>query len=227
MLNLKQEAYEANLQLPRHNLITLTWGNVSVCDRARGLVAIKPSGVRYIDLTPQSMVVLDLEGNIVDGALRPSSDTPTHLELYRAFSGIGGVVHTHSRWATIWSQAGRAIPALGTTHADYFRWDIPCTRLLDKAETEGEYERNIGAAVAEAVGGADPLGVPAALVAGHGPFTWGETAAEAVENAIVLEEVAMTAWHTLSLNPASALPRHVADRHFHRKHGALAYYGQK
>ena len=224
---LKQEAYEANLQLPRHGLTTLTWGNVSVFDKDRGLVAIKPSGVRYIDLTPNAITVLGLDGTIIDGALRPSSDTPTHLAIYRAFPELGGIVHTHSRWATIWSQAGKSIPALGTTHADYFSGDVPCTRVLTKEEVDGEFEKNTGGVIVETFAALNPLHIPAVLVAGHGPFAWGETAAQAVENALVLEEVAMTAWHTLSLNPASAIPAYVVDRHFYRKHGENAYYGQR
>ena len=223
---LKQQAYEANISLPEHGLVTLTWGNVSVFDRARGLVAIKPSGVAYAALSPESMVVLDLDGAVVDGACRPSSDTATHLVLYRAFPQLGGIAHTHSRWATIWSQMARPIPALGTTHADYFSGDVPCTRMLTGDEVETAYEKATGAVIVETLAGIDPLHAPAALVAGPGPFSWGEDGGKAVENAVVLEEVAMMAWHTLALNPDSAVPQYLVDKHFSRKHGKNAYYGQ-
>ncbi len=227
MKELKRQAFEANMLLPRYGLVTLTWGNVSVCDRAKGLIAIKPSGVSYESMTPESMVVLDLQGNKVEGAFRPSSDTATHLELYRAFPALGGVAHTHSRWATVWSQMERSIPALGTTHADHFAGPVPCTRMLTPQEVGGEYEKATGAVIVETFANINPLHVPAVLVAGHGPFTWGADAKSAVENALVLEEVAMMAWHTLSLRPQSALPDYVMSKHYSRKHGAGAYYGQK
>ena len=226
MQRLKEQAYEATLFLPEHKLVVLTWGNVSAFDAKRGLMAIKPSGVRYADLTPAMMVVLDCNGRVVDGDLRPSSDTPTHLALYRAFPELGGIAHTHSRWATIWSQMCRPIPRMGTTHADTFATDIPCTRVLGEDETKNGYEANTGKALAEAMTGLSPLHTPAALVAGHGPFTWGKTALAAAEHALILEEVAAMAWHTAVLNPDSRLPAHIGLVHFLRKHGPNASYGQ-
>jgi L-ribulose-5-phosphate 4-epimerase len=225
---LKQEVFEANLLLPRHGLVIFTWGNVSGIDRQKGLIAIKPSGVEYADLKVENMVLLDLDGNDLEGKLKPSSDTPTHLALYKAFPDIGGVVHTHSRWATIFAQAGRGIPALGTTHADYFYGEIPCTRKLTAQEIAADYEKETGAVIAERFAGLDPNAVPAVLVYSHGPFTWGKNAAKAVENAVVLEELAFMAWHNLALE--SGLPpmqRELLDKHYLRKHGANAYYGQK
>ncbi len=225
---LKEQVCAANLQLPKHGLVTFTWGNVSGIDRKRGLVVIKPSGVPYEKMEPEDMVVLDLEGNVVEGKWKPSSDTPTHLRLYNAFPGCGGVVHTHSRWATTFAQAGRAIPALGTTHADDFHGPIPCTRPLTEEEIAGEYETETGNVIIETLRGKDPMAVPAALVCSHGPFAWGKDAMEAVHNAVVLEEVAFMAWHTLALAPEKGeMQRSLLDRHYLRKHGPGAYYGQK
>lgn len=223
--DLLQEVYEANMRLPAHGLATLTWGNVSAVSRNLGLVAIKPSGVPYAELTPQSMAVVDLEGNRVSGG-KPSSDTETHLVLYRRFSSIGGIAHMHSRWATVWAQAGRAIPILGTTHADYFCAAIPCTRPLTPEETENGYEQATGNALAALLTDERALRLPAALAAGHGPFTWGRTGREAVDIALALEETAMMAWHTLALDPKAVLPHHIAHKHHSRKHGKDAYYGQ-
>lgn len=225
---LKKEVYEANMALPRYGLITFTWGNVSGIDREKGLIVIKPSGVPYEELTVEDMVVIDLEGNKVEGELNPSSDTDTHLELYRNFPDLGGIVHTHSKWATIWAQAGRGIPAYGTTHADYFYGEIPCTRQMSKGEIEGKYELETGKVIVERFKDMNPNFVPAVLVYSHGPFTWGKDAAEAVHNAVVLEEVAMMAWHTenLSGTVTSSMDQTLLDKHFLRKHGANAYYGQ-
>ena len=225
--NLKREVCEANRLLPRHGLVVFTWGNVSAVDRASGLVVIKPSGIEYDELTPGDMTVVDLlSGKSVEGALRASSDTETHLELYRHFPNIGGVVHTHSRWATIFAQSGLAIPPLGTTHADYFIGDIPCTRRMTEAEIGGDYERETGSVIVETFCGRNPDDVPAVLVHSHGPFAWGADAAGAVHNAVVLEEVAMMAWHTMVLAPESALDSALLRKHFLRKHGPGAYYGQ-
>lgn len=225
---LKKEVYEANMALPRYGLITFTWGNVSGINREKGLIVIKPSGVPYEELTVDDMVVIDLEGNKVEGELNPSSDTDTHLELYRNFPDLGGIVHTHSKWATIWAQAGRGIPAYGTTHADYFYGEIPCTRQMSKGEIEGAYELETGKVIVERFKDMNPNFVPAVLVYSHGPFTWGKDAAEAVHNAVVLEEVAMMAWHTenLSGTVTSPMDQTLLDKHFLRKHGANAYYGQ-
>ncbi len=225
---LKEQVCEANLLLPKHGLVTFTWGNVSGFDRERGLVVIKPSGLSYEVMKPEDMVVLDMAGNLVEGKWKPSSDTPTHLRLYAAFPGCGGIVHTHSRWATVFAQAGRAIPALGTTHADDFHGPIPCTRLLTEAEIAGEYEAETGNVIIETFRDLDPMAVPAALVQSHGPFAWGKDAMEAVHNAVVLEEVAFMAWHTLALSPDKAeMQKSLLDRHYLRKHGPGAYYGQK
>ena len=225
---LKEQVCEANLLLPKHGLVTFTWGNVSGIDREKGLVVIKPSGLSYEVMKPEDMVVLDMEGNIVEGKWKPSSDTPTHLRLYAAFPGCGGIVHTHSRWATVFAQAGKAIPALGTTHADDFHGPIPCTRPLTEAEINGAYEAETGNVVIETFRGRDPMAVPAALVCSHGPFAWGRDAMEAVHTAVVLEEVAFMAWHTLALNPEKAeMQKPLLDRHYLRKHGPGAYYGQK
>ena len=225
---LKEQVCRANLLLPKHNLVTFTWGNVSGIDRKRGLVVIKPSGVPYDKMEPEDMVVLDLDGNIVEGKWKPSSDTPTHLRLYAAFPGCGGVVHTHSRWATVFAQAGRAIPALGTTHADDFHGPIPCTRPLTDGEIAGEYEAETGNVIIETFRGHDPMAVPAALVHSHGPFAWGKDPLEAVHNAVVLEEVAFMAWHTLALAPDKGeMQPNLLDKHYLRKHGPGAYYGQK
>ncbi len=218
---LKKRVCEANLLLPGYGLVTFTWGNVSEIDRASGLVAIKPSGVEYGELAPQDIVLVDLDGHAVEGALKPSSDTPTHLELYRRFKNTGGIVHTHSRWATVFAQQKRGIPALGTTHADYFYGGIPCTRGMTPDETGGEYERNTGKVIVETC--KTPDEIPAVLVASHGPFAWGKDAREAVHNAVVLEEVAFMAWHCAGAPP---MDKHLLDKHYLRKHGKNAYYGQ-
>lgn len=225
---LKEQVYEANMLLPKYNLVTFTWGNASGIDRERGLVVIKPSGVEYDKLTPEDMVVVELEsGKRVEGSLNPSSDTPTHLVLYRAFGNIGGVVHTHSRWATVFSQAGRGIPPLGTTHADYFYGEIPCTRRMTPEEIGGEYERETGNVIAETFKGKSPDDIPAVLVHSHGPFTWGTDPHNAVHNAAVLEELAFMAWHDMMMSPdIPPMQRELMDRHYLRKHGADAYYGQ-
>lgn len=226
---LKQQVYEANLRLPAHGLVTFTWGNVSGIDRGAGLVVIKPSGVSYEDMRAEDMAVVDLAtGETVEGALRPSSDTPAHLELYRRFEGIGGVVHTHSRWATVFAQAGREILPLGTTHADDFFGTVPCTRPMTRQEIDGDYERETGRVIAEAFLGKNPEEIPAVLVFGHGSFAWGRDAHTAVHNAVVLEEAAFMAWHTVMLNEnASPVSQALLDRHYLRKHGPDAYYGQK
>ena len=227
---LKQNVYEANLLLPERNLVIYTWGNVSGIDRKKGLVVIKPSGVDYEELSPDDMVVVDMEGNVVEGDYNPSSDLLTHLEIYKHFPNVGGVVHTHSRWATIWAQARRAIPPYGTTHADYMYGSIPCTRPLTQEETESAYELNTGKVIVETFeqGEINPDYVPAVLVSCHGPFTWGKDAAQAVYHAVVLEEVARMAILTLTIDPgALPAPQHVLDKHFMRKHGPNAYYGQK
>lgn len=225
---LKQQVYEANMELPRRGLITYTWGNVSGIDRESGYFVIKPSGVDYDKLRPEDMVVMDLEGNQIEGDYRPSSDTPTHIELYKAFPEIGGVVHTHSPWATSWAQAGRSIPCYGTTHADYFYGTIPCARSLTPEEIEGAYEKNTGLVIVETFENLNPTYVPGVLCVNHGPFTWGKDAMEAVHNAVVLEEVAKMAYQTESINPnAEAAPDCIKEKHFMRKHGANAYYGQE
>ena len=226
---LKLEVYEANMELPRRGLITYTWGNASGRDRETGYFVIKPSGVEYDALKPEDMVVVDLDGNVVEGHYRPSSDTPTHIELYKKYPQIGGVVHTHSPEATAWA-AGRSIPLYGTTHADYFYGPIPCARSLTRAEIEGEYERNTGLVIIETFeeGGIDPTYTPGVLCCNHGPFTWGKDAAQAVYHAVVLEEVARMATRTEMINPrVMPAPDIIRDKHFFRKHGANAYYGQK
>lgn len=224
---LKEQVMLANQELQRQGLVIYTWGNVSGIDRARGLVVIKPSGVAYEDLTPDKMVVLDLEGNVVEGSLRPSSDTPTHLELYRQFPSIGGVVHTHSKWATIWAQAGQGIPCRGTTHADYFYGEIPCTRPLTEEEVESGYELNTGRVIVGRFQEMDYQAVPAVLVAEHGPFTWGKDCHEAVHNSVVLEQVAEMAFFTRLLTGHDRpISGHVLEKHYQRKHGPAAYYGQ-
>lgn len=224
---LKQKVYEANMDLPRYGLVTFTWGNVSAIDREKGLFVIKPSGVDYNLLKPEDMVVMDLNGNKVEGRYNPSSDTPTHLELYKAFPEIGGIVHTHSTYATSWAQAGRAIPCYGTTHADYMYGEIPCARVLTQEEIDAGYEKNTGTVIIETFEGKDPMAVPAVLCKNHGPFAWGKDAKEAVHNAVVLEEVAKMALFTEQLKPdVEPAPQRIQDKHYYRKHGANAYYGQ-
>ena len=231
MLNeLRKAVYEANMELPRRGLVTYTWGNVSGIDRETGILLIKPSGVEYEDLTPEMLVALDLDGNIVEGDLNPSSDTKTHIELYKAFPELGGVVHTHSPYAVAWAQACRDIPAYGTTHADYFYGAVPCARHLTKEELDEDYEKNTGLAIVETFRerSISPAHVPAVICASHGPFTWGKTPAQAVYHAVVLEEVAKMALLTRQISPdAAPAPEHVLDKHFMRKHGPNAYYGQK
>ena len=226
---LKQKVLEANLLLPKYNLVTFTWGNVSGIDRKRNLVVIKPSGVEYDVMTAEDMVVVDLEGNVVEGNLRPSSDTATHIELYKAYDCIGGIVHTHSRWATIFAQAGRGIFALGTTHGDYFYGEIPCTRQMTPQEIAGDYEKETGTVIIERFQDLDPCSIPGVVVYSHGPFAWGATPYESVHNAVVMEEVAMMAWHTIVLSGGSisAMQQELIDKHYLRKHGKNAYYGQK
>lgn len=226
---LKEEVLKANLELPKRGLVTYTWGNVSGIDREKGLVVIKPSGVEYEKMKAEDMVVVDLEGNVVEGDLKPSSDTPTHLILYKKFKDIGGVVHTHSTWATIWAQAGKSIPAYGTTHADYFYGEIPCTRKMTESEIKGKYEYETGEVIVETFETEKilPNDIPAVLVHSHGPFTWGKTPMEAVHNAVVLEELAKMAFNTETLNHnIQAMQKELLDKHFLRKHGKNAYYGQ-
>jgi L-ribulose-5-phosphate 4-epimerase len=225
---LKQKVLEANLQLPEYGMVKFTWGNVSGIDREKGLMVIKPSGVEYKNMIAEDMVVVDMAGNIVEGKLRPSSDTATHLVLYKKYPQLGGIVHTHSQWATIWSQAKHSVPAMGTTHADYFYGSIPCTRMLTTEEIDGDYETETGNVIAETFAGLDPKAIPGVLVAGHGPFAWGKDPFNAVHNAVVLEEVCYMAYHALQLNPAAgSIPQCLLDKHFLRKHGANAYYGQE
>lgn len=226
---LKQEVYEANMLLPKYHLVTFTWGNVSGIDREKGLFVIKPSGVDYDKLTPDSMVVVNLEGEVVEGDYRPSSDTPTHVVLYNRFQEIGGVVHTHSPWATSWAQAGRGIPCYGTTHADYLYGQVPCVRTLMKEEIETAYEKNTGVLIADEFErlAVDYLATPAVLCKNHGPFTWGKDAKEAVHNAVVLEEVAKMAARCEQIDPkVNPAPQELQDKHYYRKHGKNAYYGQ-
>lgn len=226
---LKKRVYEANMLLPKHGLVTFTWGNVSEIDRESGLFVIKPSGVDYDKLTPEDMVVMDLEGNKVEGKYKPSSDTPTHLELYKAFSEIGGIVHTHSSYATSWAQAGRSIPCYGTTHADYIYGEVPCVRCLTKEEIDSAYETNTGLLIIDEFRkmNKDVMAVPCVLCKNHGPFAWGKDANEAVHNAVVLEEVAKMAYRCETINPdAKPAPQELQDKHYYRKHGANAYYGQ-
>ncbi|HYW94418.1 MAG TPA: L-ribulose-5-phosphate 4-epimerase [Bacteroidales bacterium] len=224
--DLKHTVYLANKELVNFNLVIFTWGNVSGYDPAEKLMVIKPSGVNYDEMTPEQMVVVDLEGNVVEGRLKPSSDTPSHLELYRNFKDVRGIVHTHSEWATSWAQAGRFIPAFGTTHADYFHGDIPCTRYLRKEEVTGDYELNTGKVIVETFKDIDPLEMPAVLVAGHGPFAWGDSPQNAVHNAVVMEQVARMAYRTIALGNNRSLEKFLLDKHFERKHGKDAYYGQ-
>lgn len=227
--DLKQKVYEANMLLPKYGLVTFTWGNVSAIDTESGLFVIKPSGVDYEKMTPADMVVMDLQGNKVEGDLRPSSDTPTHLELYKAFQEIGGIVHTHSSYATSWAQAGRSIPCYGTTHADYIYGEVPCLRCLTKEEIDEAYEENTGHLIVNEFQrmNKEVMAVPAVLCKNHGPFAWGKDAMDAVHNAVVLEEVAKMAYRTETINPKVApAPQELQDKHYYRKHGANAYYGQ-
>ena len=224
---LKEEVWKANLDLVMHGLVIFTWGNVSGIDRESGLVVIKPSGVSYDDMKPSQMVVVDLEGKVIEGTLNPSSDTPTHLELYRNFLNIGGIVHTHSEWATSWAQAGKGIPAIGTTHSDYFYGEIPCTRKMTEDEIYGAYELETGKVIIERFNGLDADMIPGVLVNNHAPFTWGKNAHDAVHNAVVLEEVAKMAFRSFQLNPTASMSQVLLDKHFLRKHGRNAYYGQK
>lgn len=225
---LKKQVYEANMELPKRGLVTYTWGNVSGFDKETGYFAIKPSGVEYDDLKPEDMVVMDLNGNKIEGKYNPSSDTLTHIELYKAFPEIGGVVHTHSPWATQWAQAGRSIPSYGTTHADYFYGDIPCARSLTPEEIDEAYEKNTGLVIVETFADKNPKFVPGVLCTNHGPFAWGKDAAQAVHNAVVLEECAKMAYYTECINPrVQQIQQVLMDKHFLRKHGENAYYGQK
>lgn len=225
---LKEQVFQANLLLPKHGLVTFTWGNVSGIDREKGLVVIKPSGVPYETMKRDDMVVVELEtSKVVDGELKPSSDTPTHLELYKAFPNIGGIVHTHSRWATSFAQAGRGIAALGTTHGDYFYGEIPCTRKMTEAEIQAEYEKETGTVIIETFKDKNPDAVPGVVVYSHGPFAWGKDAMDAVHNAVVMEEVAFMNIQTMLLNPnIQPMQQELLDKHYLRKHGANAYYGQ-
>lgn len=226
--HLKEEVCAANLLLPKYGLVTFTWGNVSAIDRESGYVVIKPSGVEYSELTPDKMVVVDLNGNVIEGNLNPSSDTPTHLYLYRKFPETGGIIHTHSTHATAFAQARMPIEAYGTTHADYFYGAIPCTRELTAAETQRDYELNTGRVIVEAFKLLDPVAIPGVVVANHGPFAWGKNANEAVHNAVVMEEVARMAINMKTINPQSKpINKYTLDKHYYRKHGANAYYGQK
>ncbi len=225
---LKKQVYEANMELPKYGLVTFTWGNVSAIDRESGYFVIKPSGVEYDKLKIEDMVVMDLNGNKIEGKYNPSSDTDTHIELYRACPDIGGIVHTHSSWATSWAQAGRSIPCYGTTHADYIYGEVPCLRCLTKEEIDGAYEKNTGLLIADYFKDKDFMAVPAVLCKNHGPFTWGKNAQEAVHNAVVLEEVSKMAARCEMINKeVLPAPIELQDKHYFRKHGANAYYGQK
>lgn len=225
---LKREVYEANMLLPKYGLVTFTWGNVSGIDRESGLFAIKPSGINYENLTPDDMVIVDLDGNKVEGRYNPSSDTATHLELYKAFRDMGGIVHTHSNWATSWAQAGRGIPCYGTTHADYMYGEVPCVRNLTKEEINEGYEKNTGRLIVEYYRETDYMAMPAVLCKNHGPFTWGKDAGDAVHNSVVLEEVAKMAAQCEMINRHNQpAPQELQDKHYYRKHGADAYYGQQ
>ena len=223
---LKQQVFQANLDLVKHGLVIFTWGNVSAIDREKELVVIKPSGVSYDKMNPKDMVVLNLYGKVIEGNLKPSSDAATHLVLYRQFKNIGGVVHTHSEWATSWAQAGLGIPAIGTTHADYFYGEIPCTRKMTKEEIETEYELETGKIIIERFKDLNPDNIPGVLVNNHGPFSWGKDADDAVHNAVVMEEVAKMTFRSLYLNPKTEMDQTLLDKHFLRKHGKDAYYGQ-
>ena len=225
--HIKESVYLANRRLKESGLVVFTWGNVSEIDRESGCIIIKPSGVDYSVMTANDMVVVDMEGNVVEGDLKPSSDLPTHIELYKAFPKIGGITHTHSRWATVFSQAGESIPALGTTHADVFYGTIPVTRKMTEKEIQGQYEKETGKVIVETFAAMDPNEIPAVLVHAHGPFIWGKDAMKSVENAITLEEVSMMAYHTLQINANAQIQQVLLDKHFLRKHGANAYYGQE
>ncbi|HLW06336.1 MAG TPA: L-ribulose-5-phosphate 4-epimerase [Marinilabiliaceae bacterium] len=225
--SLKSEVCQANLDLVKHGLVIFTWGNVSAIDRASGMVVIKPSGVAYEGMKPEHMVVVDLAGKTVDGNLKPSSDMLTHVELYKAFPEIGGVVHTHSTYGTAWAQAGLDLPIVGTTHADYFSDDIPCTRDMSQKEVEGNYEKETGTVIIERFKNLNPNHIPGVLVKNHAPFTWGKNAHDAVHNSVVLEQVAKMAYIGKMLNPQMGMNQHLTTKHFERKHGANAYYGQK
>ncbi len=224
---LKEEVFKANIDLVKYGLVIFTWGNVSGIDREKGLIAIKPSGVSYDNMKAEDMVIVDLDGKVVEGKYKPSSDTPTHLILYKSFPKVGGVVHTHSEWATSWAQAGIPIPALGTTHADYFYGDVPCTRKLTEKEIQENYEVETGNVIVESFQKIDPLAIPSVIVNGHGPFSWGTDAHNAVHNAVVLEQVAKMAHHTLTMNDVKGIDQYLLDKHYMRKHGPNAYYGQK
>ena len=223
---LKQEIFQANLELVKYGLVIFTWGNVSGIDREKGLVVIKPSGVSYNDMKPEDMVVLDLQGKIIEGKLKPSSDTATHLELYKAFPETGGIVHTHSTYATAWAQTGKEIPNIGTTHADYFSDAIPCTRDMTEAEVKGEYEKETGTVIVERFKGLNPSYIPGVLVKNHGPFSWGKDARDAVHNAVVMEQTAKMAFIAYNINPNLTMNDLLIQKHFYRKHGPEAYYGQ-
>ena len=223
---LKSEVFKANLELVKHGLVIFTWGNVSAIDRATGLVVIKPSGISYDAMKASDMVIVDLEGKIIEGTLKPSSDTPTHLSLYKAFPTIGGIVHTHSTYATSWAQAGCDIPNIGTTHADYFSQEIPCTRMMTETEIKGEYEKETGRVIIERFENINPVHVPGVLVCNHGPFSWGKNADDAVHNAVVMEQVGKMAYIAFTINPNLQMNPHLLTKHFLRKHGPNAYYGQ-
>ena len=225
--HIKERVLNANLKLPEYGLVKLSWGNVSEIDRETGYVVIKPSGMRYENMTISDMVVVDLEGNLIEGNRKPSSDTPTHLELYKKFRKIGGITHTHSQWATIFAQSGMSISTLGTTHADTFYGEIPCTRKMTPNEISGNYELETGKVIAELFSQDKITQIPGVLVNSHGPFSWGEDALKSVENAVILEEVAMMAWHTLMLRSDVQFQQELLDKHYLRKHGENAYYGQK
>jgi L-ribulose-5-phosphate 4-epimerase len=224
---LKQKVFQANIDLVKLNLVIFTWGNVSAIDRKKELIVIKPSGISYDKMKATDMVVVDFDGNIIEGDFNPSSDTPTHIALYKAFKNIGGIAHTHSRWATSWAQAGKSIPALGTTHADYFYGSIPCTRKLTEKEVNSAYETETGNVIVETFKGLDTDAIPGVLVNNHGPFSWGKDAGEAVYNSKVIEEVAEMAFYTLQLNSNAKIEQFLLDKHYNRKHGKKAYYGQK
>lgn len=223
----KESVFQANIDLVKHGLVLLTFGNASAFLKDEGLLIIKPSGVSYDKMQAEDMVVADLDGNIIEGDLNPSSDTPTHIEIYRKFPNIGGIVHTHSSWATVWAQAGKGIPVQGTTHADHFYGIVPCTRSMLPDEIKSEYEKKTGKLILECIGNDDPLNIPAILVNNHGPFTFGENVEAAVKNAVVLEEIAKTAYHTHQLGNSKSISQELLDKHFLRKHGAGKYYGQK